>query len=221
MTDPPSHRRGRLALAGLAALALAACGSSGAGAVKIVSTSTVAATTTIAATTTTPTPTTTASPAGVSTTLAGASGSSTTLAGGSSTTAAAGDVDAQLATIGVTPTELTCVKGSVDLSTVDLEADNPGVPFMHALLTCAPDILIKSFGESVTDSLPSATPDQIKCIGRATVTVLTKLDDATFAVFINAVNFKDLPAELRAKVVTAASACGVPAADLQKALDES
>jgi hypothetical protein len=196
------------ALTAFAVLVLVACGSSSSPGAKVVTTASAPPTTAAPATTTTTaaaTTTTTAAPA--------SGGASTTLAG-------ATDPAAALGAMGLSASEAACIQGKVDLSKINPEATDPGAPFFRALIACAPDWMAKEFSKSFSDSLPSATADQLTCIGKGTIAVFAQLDDTALeTVLVSDKNFSDLPADVRAKVLAGSANCGVPAADLEKAFN--
>jgi hypothetical protein len=164
----------------------------------------------------------TTAPASAPTSATAGGASSTTAAGGSSTSADSSssiDPATELTTLGLSASEAACVKGKVDLSKVDITSDNPGPAFYRGLYACAPDWFAKEFGSSFSDQLTAATPDQLTCIGKATLGVLMALDDKTLDTALSSAKFSDMGADVRTNVLGAASKCGISAADLEKAFN--
>jgi hypothetical protein len=133
--------------------------------------------------------------------------------------APAGEVPAavaQMATaLGITEQkDLDCITSKLDPTAAPVAGVDPKL--VQALISCQPPTLVDAAKGQLAARLPNATPEQLDCIARASLSVLGESEgDVLTALSAGATA---LPAELMDKFLDKAKSCGIPDDELKKAM---
>jgi hypothetical protein len=202
------------------ALFLGACGGSS----KPADTTVAASDTTVSASETTVAATAETTAVAAETTVAAESPSTVAEAGAATTVAvAAGDapatpdaITAMAGALGITDKkDLDCITSKIDLTAAPA-AGGVDPNMIKALISCQPPALVEAAKGQLITRLPNATPEQVDCIARATLTVLGESDGDVLSALTGGA--ATLPPELQENFLKEAKSCGVSEADLKKAV---
>jgi hypothetical protein len=125
-------------------------------------------------------------------------------------------VKAMAAALGITEKkDLDCITSKIDL-TAPPAAGGVDPNMIKALISCQPPALVEAAKGQLVTRLPNATPEQIECIARVTLTVLADSDGDMLSALSGGATA--LPPELQSKFLEKAKSCGLSEDDLKKAV---
>jgi hypothetical protein len=128
---------------------------------------------------------------------------------------AGGDPVAQVASmLGITDAkDLECLQSKIGDSSAVAGAADPEL--IRALLDCQPPSLVAVAVQQLQPLLPNATPDQLTCAAKASLTVVAKSENLDITALMGGIT--GVPEELRGELLEKAKECGLSAEDVTAA----